>query len=382
MAKAEAEAKRMLSLIGHYVGTQGNEGAAGGDSTALIAPDPAQKSRRPRRRPIRSRAAVVIAVLSFLVPMFVLQTWHESYVRQNIESPLDHVGSALRRPLHWRGCPSRQIDKISDVEEFLVPSRRMQSFPPITIISARSKEDTRDVRASWDALSNISDDMGITVHTVDTRQMSKEFKQYGSEASSCRGYLKRLSAKSGLRSKSDDDKEASPLSFEGILFSVYKRVMADALVFHPNAESFIFAEDDAQLIAPEQFVKEVGVAVQKQYQFYSFFLTGKQQQKGGEGKEPTCFYEHGTVAFLIRRRLMQAIVDADERVSCGRLGIDMFLASRGPWYATTKGPVVHVGKRIHINRRRRLLSETIQTVSGFLGTLQLMLGSIWWTERR
>ena len=372
----------MLSLIGHYVRTQGNEGAAGSDSTALIAPDPAQKSRRQRRRPIRSRNAVVVMVLSCLVPMFVLQTWHESYVRQNIESPLDHVGSALRRPLHWRGCPSRQIDKISDVEEFLVPSRRMQSFPPITIISARPKEDTRDVRASWGALSNISDDMGITVHTVDTRQMSKEFKQYGGEASSCRGYLKRLNTKSGLRSKSDDDTEASPLSFEGILFSVYKRVMADALVFHPNAESFIFAEDDAQLIAPEQFVKEVGVAVQKQYQFYSFFLTEKQQQKGGEGKEPTCFYEHGTVAFLIRRRLMQAIVDADERVSCGRLGIDMFLASRGPWYATTKGPVVHVGKRIHINRRRRLLSETIQTVAGFLGTLQLMLGSIWWTERR
>lgn len=354
----------MLSLIGHYVGTQGNGGSAGSDSTALIAPDPAQKSRRPRSRPILSRAVVVIVVLSFLVPMFVLQTWHESYVRQNIESPLDHVGSALRRPLHWRGCPSKQIDKISDVEEFLVPSRRMQSFPPITIISARPKEDTRDVRASWDALSNISDDMGVTIHTVDTRQMSKDFKQYGGEASSCRGYLKRLSAKSGLRSKSSDDTEAQPLSFEGILFSVYKRVMADALVFHPNAESFIFAEDDAKLIAAEQFVKEVGVAVQKQYQFYSFFLTGKQQQKGGEGKEPTCFYEHGTVAFLIKRRLMQAIVDANERVSCGRLGIDMFLASRGPWYATTKGPVVHVGKRILINRRRRLmLSETIQTVS-------------------
>ena len=359
----------MLSLI------QGNEGATGSDSTALIAPDPAQNSRRPRRRPIRSHAAVVIIVLSFLGPMFVRQAWHESYVRQNIESPLDHVGSALRRPLHWRGCPSRQIDKISDVEEFLVPttSRRMQSFPPITIISARPKEDTRDVRASWGDLSNISDDTGITVHTVDTRQMSKEFKQYGGEASSCSGYLKRLSAKSGLRSKSADDTEAPPLSFEGILFSVYKRVMADALVFHPNAESFVFAEDDAQLIDPEQFVKEVGVAVQKQYQFYSFFLTGKQQQKGGEGKEPTCFYEHGTVAFLIRRRLMQAIVDADERVSCGRLGIDMFLASRGPWYATTKGPVVHVGKRMHIDRRRRLLSETI---AGFLGTLQSILGKV------
>ena len=365
----------MLSLIGHYVGTQGN----GEQVAGALMPDPAQKSRRPRRRPIRSRAAVVIVVLSFLVPMFALQTWHESYIRKNIESPLDHVGSALRRPLHWRGCPSKQIDKIRDVEEFLVPSRRMQSFPPITIISARPKEDTRDARASWDALSDVSDDMGITIHTVDTRQMSKEFKQYGGEASSCRGYLKRLSAKSGLRSKSADDTSSTEaLSFEGILFSVYKRVMADALVFHPNAETFIFVEDDAQLIAAEQFVKEVGVAVQKQYQFYSFFLTGKQQQKGGEGKEPTCFYEHGTVAFLIRRRLMQTIVDADERVSCGRLGIDMFLASRGPWYATTKGPVVHVGKRIHINRRRRLLSETI---AGFLGTLQSMLGRhLWQTE--
>ena len=361
----------MLSLIGHYVGTQGNgeQQVAG-----ALMPDPAQKSRRPRRRPIRSRAAVFIMVLSFLVPMFALQTWHESYVRQNIESPLDHVGSALRKPLHWRGCPSKQIDKISDIEEFLVPSRRMQSFPPITIISARPKYDTRDVRASWDALSDVSDDMGITIHTVDTRQMSKEFKQYGGEASSCRGYLKRLSAKSGLRPKSADDTSSTEaLSFEGILFSVYNRVMADALVFHPNAETFIFVEDDAQLLSAEQFVKEVGVAVQKQYQFYSFFLTGKQQQKGGEGKEPTCFYEHGTVAFLIRRRLMQTIVDADERVSCGRLGIDMFLASRGPWYATTKGPVVHVGKRIHINRRRRLLSETI---AGFLGTLRTMLGSI------
>ena len=349
----------MLSLIGHYAGTQGVGEAAAGDSTAL--PDPAQKNRRPRRRPVLSRAIVVIVVLTFLVPTFVLQIWHESYVRQNIESPLDHVGSALRRPVYWRGCPSKQIDQIRDIEEFLVPSRRMQSFPPITIISARSEEDTRDVRASWDALSNISDDVSITIHTVDTRQMSKEFKQYGGEASRCRGYLQRLNAKSGLRSKSADA-ETAPLSFEGILFSVYKRIMADALIFHPNEESFIFAEDDAKLIAAEQFVKEVGVAVQKRYQFYSFFLTGKQQQKGGR-KEPTCFYEHGTVAFLIRRRLMQAIVDADERVSCGRLGIDMFLASRGPWYATTKGPVVHVGKRIHINRRRRtMMSETLHVL--------------------
>ena len=368
-----AKRSSMLSLIGHYIGTRGN-GEGTGDNTLLIPdlPDPAQKNRRPRRtppsRPLPS-LAVVVVVLSALVPLFVLQTWHESYVRQNIESPLDHVGSALRRPFRWQGCPSKAIDKVSDIEEFLAPSRRVPFFPPITIISARSKEDTVDVRTSWDALLNIADDMSITIHTVDTREMSKDFKQYGGEASSCRGYLQRLDAKPGLRSKSAAT-EASPLSFEGILFSVYKRVMADALIFHPNAESFIFAEDDAKLIGAEQFVKEVGVAVQKRYQFYSFFLTGKQLQKGGEGKAPTCFYEHGTVAFLIKRRLMQAIVDADERVACGRLGIDMFIASRGPWYATTKGPVVHVGERIHINRRRRLG----ETIAGFLET---MLENIW-----
>ena len=99
-------------------------------------------------------------------------------------------------------------------------------------------------------------------------------------------------------------------TFWGITYK--SRKIIESYVFsqgslYPNAETFIFVEDDAQLIAAEQFVKEVGVAVQKQYQFYSFFLTGKQQQKGGEGKEPTCFYEHGTVAFLIRRRLMQTM---------------------------------------------------------------------------
>mmetsp|Transcript_22522 Transcript_22522/g.64781 ORF Transcript_22522/g.64781 Transcript_22522/m.64781 type:complete len:365 (-) Transcript_22522:101-1195(-) len=362
----------MLSLIGHYVGSKGNEEAQGvdGERTQPLN-DPSQKNRRSRRRPVLSRAFVVIVVLSALVPLFILQTWHESYVRQNVESPLDHVGSALRRPFRWRGCPSRAIDRIGDIEEFLLPSR-MQSFPPITIISARPKEDTMDVRASWDDLSNITDDLSIAIHTVDTREMSKGFKRFDGEASSCRGYLERLDAKSGLRSKTASTGTPT-LSFEGILFSVYKRVMADALVFHPNAESFVFLEDDAKLLDAEQFVKEVGVAMQRRYQFYSFFLTGKQQQKGSERKEPTCSYEHGTVAFLIKRRLMQAIIDADERVACGRLGIDMFIASRGPWFATTKGPVVHVGKRIHVNRRH--LRQMFPDFLNFIGrTLQSILG--------
>ena len=60
----------------------------------------------------------------------------------------------------------------------------------------------------------------------------------------------------------------------------------------------------------------------------------------------SCMYAHGTVAFYIRRPLMEKVVRESRRGYFCRFPIDMYISKMGPWYATQRDIVRHETDRI------------------------------------
>ena len=56
----------------------------------------------------------------------------------------------------------------------------------------------------------------------------------------------------------------------------------------------------------------------------------------------SCVYEWGFQAFYLTRAMAERLAGVDEHVYC-RLPIDMYMATLGPWFASTSNVVDHAG---------------------------------------
>ena len=61
--------------------------------------------------------------------------------------------------------------------------------------------------------------------------------------------------------------------------------------------------------------------------------------------ESSCLYEYGTNGFYATRQFLTKYIEiSDANILC-RLGIDMYIASIGPWYSTTNDIIAHESSR-------------------------------------
>lgn len=130
------------------------------------------------------------------------------------------------------------------------------------------------------------------------------------------------------------------MKWEQRLFAVYQSLFHQLLTDHPDEAGFVIVEDDAILVNPRAFATEVCSATQHELEFYSLYRSPLQWQGR---REASCIYEHGTVAFYIRRGLMETVVNEQRRGWFCRFPIDMYISKLGPWYATRREIVGHSG---------------------------------------
>ena len=130
------------------------------------------------------------------------------------------------------------------------------------------------------------------------------------------------------------------VKWEHRLFAVYQSIFENLLLTYPNDAGFVIVEDDAVLRNTHLFMQEVCNAQNYQLQFYSLYRSPL-QWKGRRRASSSCIYLHGTVAFYIRRSIMEMIVNEHRRAYFCRFPIDMYISKLGPWFSTRSEIVGH-----------------------------------------
>ena len=234
---------------------------------------------------------VVLLVVVALLRLFYLRSVHLRHVQELSASPFDNAKAVMIYPLYWLSCPKRRIeDQTCKIDR-------------VIMLSARPKSRTARTRSSWRA---------FPLDVVDTLPLSYAQRSGG---------------------------VCPEMKWQNVLFGVYQMVMRESLERHPNQQYFLFAEDDAFLEDSWLLKKDYCMAKRLGLRFYSFFKPKAQQD--------SCIYQHGTVAFMISRDFMEEIISVDTSISC-RLPIDMYIVSRGPWYATVSSVVKHTSARFRL----------------------------------
>lgn len=227
---------------------------------------------------------IKLLMLSILVTIFSLWCVHIDYVMNELQSPLDHLPSNVMKPFYRLQCP--------DMSENL-----MCEMPKMFMISARPKEERIHSALSWDSQK---------IYFVNTTSLS-------------RNYVK-------------SNTECAKKTFGNRLFYVYRKVFKETLKKYPNDPDFIFVEDDVVLLDFGLLKSETCHARFHELAFYSFGRT--------ESQGDSCVYEFGTVAFFIRRDLMEHLSLVGPDQFC-RKPIDMYIAAAGPWFASIRDIVKH-----------------------------------------
>ena len=209
------------------------------------------------------------------------------FVGRQKESPFDHLSSLLLKPYYKLKCP-----KITNKNGNLSNC----ALPKIFIISARPEKEKRQAQSSWKKGQ---------INVIDTKEISNLITDH----SICR-------------------KE----SWSNRLFSIYQRVFRDVLNKYTEDEDFIFVEDDVFLLDHKSLRRETCMAREAHLQFYSFYRPASQQ---------SCLYHHGTPCFYVQRQFVEHLAKSVPVREFCRLPIDMYIASIGPWYSTTKMIVQH-----------------------------------------
>ena len=129
------------------------------------------------------------------------------------------------------------------------------------------------------------------------------------------------------------------MKWEQRLFYVYQTVFRDVLSTYPNESGFVFVEDDSVLNEQQapSLQAEVCRAKADARPFYSLYRSPL--QRGAS----SCVYRHGTVAFYVRRGLMEIIANERRRGHVCRFPIDMYISRLGPWHAPRQEVVMHSG---------------------------------------
>lgn len=267
---------------------------------------PVQRLADPRRssdrtcspssfRPRRSLVSVSAALgFVFFYICASLRTWHEGFVREERESPLDHWASAVQQPAYGLFCPK-------------IPNQATTSSTevPMLMISARPYEQVDHVLHSWT-------DAGLPVQLVNTTEWSLSYVN-----TKCRRQ-----------------------TFGSRLFAVYQRLFQEVLLNRTMDSSHVVVlEDDTLLKDGDALRKEITWAVSHNVDYYSLYATPNSK---------SCVYSHGTVAQVISRRFAARLVRDVDPVSFCRLPIDLWISTHGPFYVTVHQLVEHVGKRLQL----------------------------------
>jgi hypothetical protein len=216
------------------------------------------------------------------------------------ERRIIHLRSNLMKPVYMFDCPS------------FAPVSPTERVFPMFLIGGRDFVNSTRVRAvqSWDSTSLI---------TIDTRSLSRDVLDPKKNVNPC----------------------SSP-SFENSLVTVYLKVFTDVLNDSMWTEhaTFMFVEDDVELLESAWLQSEVAAARDQSVDFYSLYKTPHNSDRD-------CIYLYGTQAFTISRGFMRQLVDLDKHTRCNH-PIDMIIASMGPFYVTQRHIVRHIGQRLYL----------------------------------
>jgi hypothetical protein len=266
---------------------------------------PGQRLEEPRRssdrtcslclfRSKRSLVSVSAALgLAFFYTCASLRMWHEGFVLEERESPLDHWAAAVQKPVYGLFCPS-------------IPNQATNSSTevPMFMISARPYDQVDHVLRSWT-------DAGFLVKLVNTTEWSLSYVN-----TKCRRQ-----------------------TFGSRLFAVYQRLFQEVLLNHTTGSHVVVLEDDALLRNGDALRREISWAISHNVDYYSLYAAPNSK---------SCIYSHGTVAQVISRRFAAQLVRDVDPVSFCRLPIDLWISTHGPFYVTVHQLVEHVGKRLHL----------------------------------
>lgn len=218
------------------------------------------------------------------------------------------------------------------------------SFPRIFMIGAR--DESEDTFQSWRSKllpSSSSNKKQLHLERIDTLQISNQFAIAGG---ALKHHVDNNSSSSSLL-RGQNKFLCRKIKWEQRLFYVYQRVFSDLLIKYPTDDGFIIVEDDAVLLNPNVFAEEACHAhYQQKFPFYSLYKSPLQQHTrfSFRRNSSSCTYRHGTVAFYTQRHLMEQIVNEHRRSMFCRFPIDMYISKLGPWYATKREVVGHLGR--------------------------------------
>lgn len=337
-----------------------------------------------------------------LVAIALIASQFDAYVRE-YQGPLDHVTTSIMKPYYEMSCPSFSHcldntessnshendngaitswncnvilgEKQRNNDDVIIHGKTQSigyhhpsaSFPRIFMIGARDEKE--DTFQSWQSQlllnDNVSSDAisygdGVLnfssqpyLKRINTLEVSNQFATSGGalreEPSSS---LRLTSTNNNTMHQSSNQHQKNflcrKIKWEQRLFYVYQHIFSELLATYPNDDGFVVIEDDATLLNPNALVDEVcNVHVRHQkIQFYSLYRSPIQQRQWWwrMSSKPSCVYRHGTVAFYIRRQLMEQIVNEHRRSLFCRFPIDMYISKFGPWYATRREVVGHLGR--------------------------------------
>ncbi|KAL7526897.1 hypothetical protein ACHAXR_004667 [Thalassiosira sp. AJA248-18] len=321
---------------------------------------------------IKQRRHVVIATVLFMGVIFIFLLQIHAFVRE-YQGPLDHVTTLIRAPYFGMNCPGFSSDDgpinnstnvnanimswdCNDLITGYIASFENESiskFPPIFMVGARGEDE--DTFHSWRQTLQLNvipkHDLIQSRHLphlerINTLKMSNQYAMSGGALrQSTFGNIQHTNTSTMTvpthASKNPSQKHhlCRKMKWEHRLFAVYQTVLSRLLTTYPNDPGFVIIEDDATLRSPNAFVQEICNAHLHQLEFYSLYRSPL-QWKGR--KSSSCIYQHGTVAFYIRRSTMEKIVSERRRGSFCRFPIDMYISKMGPWYATRREIVVHL----------------------------------------
>ena len=242
---------------------------------------------------VRRKMSIALFVTVVVVCIRIRQ-YHVSQVYKEQESVLDHTRSVFMKAMYRWMCPKQSTNH---------DNAKCPALPPIIMLNARTHRPPASI-LSWD---HISDQLVL----YNTSQLSLTYKIVP-----------------GCRTS----------SWRARLFAIYQHIFQEIINQnqYKNVTHFIFVEDDAILTSFDLLQQEVCLAQMNQLPFYSLFQTNTQT---------SCLYDSGTVAFYLTRSfIIEKLLHVDLSSKC-RLGIDMYIASIGPWFATTKSVIKHNGTR-------------------------------------
>lgn len=225
---------------------------------------------------------------------FYLWRIHRSYVQGQKESPFDHVLATLKKVPLAGWCPRLQDDVRQE-------DHACEELPPMFMINGRPTHlRPKESILTWQNVTQLQ--------AIDTSTFSMNVTAVG-----------------GCKFP----------TWTNHLFHIYKEVFAYVLERYPSP-AFVFVEDDTILSSLRELKREMCMARLNNLPFYSFYTT--------ELQGSSCIYTHGMCGFYAKRELLRKVIAAPFEDAC-RLGVDIYIASIGPWFASTGRVIQHDSRR-------------------------------------